>query len=102
MINKNILKIRKNLDKLDNSFLKLIKKRTILVNQVIKNKKFIDIWWEDDGFKMPIVINYNSFDGLREKELELSNNPKKIVIPKSSELIIDPESWVLFEKKAYK
>jgi aminopeptidase N len=69
---------------------------------IIKNKKFIDIWWEDDGFKMPIVINYNSFDGLREKELELSNNPKKIVIPKSSELIIDPESWVLFEKKAYK
>ena len=40
MINKNILKIRKDLDKLDNSFLKLIKKRTILVNQVIKNKKF--------------------------------------------------------------
>ena len=69
---------------------------------IIKNKKFIDIWWEDDGFKMPIVINYNSFDGLREKKLELSNNPKKIVIPKSSELIIDPESWVLFEKKVYK
>ncbi len=40
MINKNIIRIRKKLDKLDNSFLDLIKKRTILVDQVIKNKKF--------------------------------------------------------------
>ena len=40
MINKNILKVRTQLDKLDNSFLKLIKKRTSLVNIVLKNKKF--------------------------------------------------------------
>ena len=40
MVNKNILKIRKRLDKLDNAFLILIKKRTKLVDQVIKNKKF--------------------------------------------------------------
>ena len=40
MVNKNILKIRKNLDKLDNEFLNIIKKRTHLVNLVIKNKKF--------------------------------------------------------------
>ena len=40
MINKNILKIRKKLDKLDNLLLGIIKKRTILVNQVLKNKKF--------------------------------------------------------------
>ena len=40
MVNKNILKIRKKLDKLDNAFLILIKKRTKLVEQVIKNKKF--------------------------------------------------------------
>ena len=39
MINKNILKIRVKLDKLDNSFLKLIKKRTNLVDKVLKNKK---------------------------------------------------------------
>ena len=39
MINKNILKIRIKLDKLDNSFLKLIKKRTNLVDKVLKNKK---------------------------------------------------------------
>tara|TARA_B100000029_G_scaffold459054_1_gene488916 strand:+ start:588 stop:878 length:291 start_codon:yes stop_codon:yes gene_type:complete len=39
---KNLIKlkkIRKNLDKLDNSFIKLVKKRTILVNQVLKLKE---------------------------------------------------------------
>tara|TARA_Y100001958_G_C21032466_1_gene404977 strand:- start:55 stop:333 length:279 start_codon:yes stop_codon:yes gene_type:complete len=40
MINKNILKIRKKLDKLDDSFLELIKKRTKLVDEVLKNKKY--------------------------------------------------------------
>ena len=40
MINKNILKIRKDLDKLDNKLLKIIKLRTKLVDKVIKNKKF--------------------------------------------------------------
>tara|TARA_E500000178_G_scaffold77458_1_gene75475 strand:- start:290 stop:571 length:282 start_codon:yes stop_codon:yes gene_type:complete len=40
MVNKNIIKIRKKLDILDNSFLKLIKKRTYLVKQVLKNKRF--------------------------------------------------------------
>ena len=40
MINKKILKIRKDLDKLDNKFLNLIKKRTLLVNEIVRNKKF--------------------------------------------------------------
>ena len=40
MVNKNILKIRKKLDKLDNQLLNIIKKRTNLVDDVIKNKKF--------------------------------------------------------------
>ena len=40
MVNKNILIIRKDLDKLDNSLLDIIKKRIKLVNKVIKNKKF--------------------------------------------------------------
>ena len=40
MLNKNILKIRKELDKLDNDLLTIIKKRTKLVDIVIKNKKF--------------------------------------------------------------
>ena len=40
MINKNILKIRKKLDKLDDHLLNLIKKRTFLVNKILENKKF--------------------------------------------------------------
>ena len=40
MKNKKLIKIRKKLDTLDNSFLKLIKKRTNLVDQVLKNKKY--------------------------------------------------------------
>ena len=40
MVNKNIIKIRKSLDKLDNSFLNLIQKRTKLVNRVLANKKY--------------------------------------------------------------
>ena len=39
MINKNILKIRKELDKLDNTLLEIIKRRTKLVDKVIQNKK---------------------------------------------------------------
>ncbi len=40
MINKKILKIRKDLDKLDKKLLVIIKKRSKLVDLVIKNKKF--------------------------------------------------------------
>tara|TARA_B100000963_G_C22517136_1_gene621209 strand:- start:628 stop:909 length:282 start_codon:yes stop_codon:yes gene_type:complete len=40
MVNKEILKVRKDLDKLDNKLLDIIKKRTKLVDIVIKNKKF--------------------------------------------------------------
>ena len=40
MVNKNIIKVRKKLDKLDNKLLEIVKKRTKLVDVVIKNKKF--------------------------------------------------------------
>ncbi len=40
MVNKNILKIRKKLDKLDNQFLSIIKRRSKLVDEVLRNKKF--------------------------------------------------------------
>ena len=40
MVNKNIIKIRKKLDKLDNLLLDIIKKRAHLVDEVLKNKKF--------------------------------------------------------------
>ena len=40
MVNKNIIKIRKKLDILDNNLLTIIKKRVKLVDTVLKNKKF--------------------------------------------------------------
>ncbi len=40
MVNKNILIIRKKLDKLDNSLLEIIKKRSLLVDIVLQNKKY--------------------------------------------------------------
>ena len=40
MVNKNILKTRKQLDKLDDDLLGLIKKRIKLVSLILKNKKF--------------------------------------------------------------
>ena len=40
MVNLKIIKIRKELDKLDDSLLEIIKKRSRLVDLVIKNKKF--------------------------------------------------------------
>jgi chorismate mutase len=36
---KKLKKLRKSLDKLDNSFIKLVKKRTSIVNQVLKLKE---------------------------------------------------------------
>ena len=56
MVNKNTIKIRKKLDKLDNAFLKLIKKRTNLVDQILKNKKFkISMDQAYDIIKRPIT-----------------------------------------------
>ena len=40
MISKNIVRIRKKLDKLDNQFLNLIKRRVRLVNEVLENKRY--------------------------------------------------------------
>ena len=40
MVNTNILKKRKKLDKLDNNLLDIIKKRSKLVDLVIKNKNY--------------------------------------------------------------
>tara|TARA_B100000941_G_C28289798_1_gene440898 strand:- start:255 stop:536 length:282 start_codon:yes stop_codon:yes gene_type:complete len=40
MLNKDIIRIRKKLDKLDNHFLNMIKRRTKLVDEVLANKKF--------------------------------------------------------------
>ena len=69
MVNKNILKIRKELDKLDNHFLNLIKKRENLVNQVLKNKKYKkDII---DKKRISIIIK-----NIRKKSISKKIDPK--------------------------
>ena len=53
MKNYKLLKIRKKLDKLDNKFLDIIKKRTMLVNQVLKTKEF-----KNQIVDKKILLNY--------------------------------------------
>ena len=67
--------------------------------EIIKNKKFIDLWWQNDGFKMPMDISFQSFDGQRDRKLMLNNSPTRIAVPVKSELIIDPDNWVLYNLK---
>ena len=33
------------------------------------NKQFVDLWWENEGFKMPIEVAYKSFDGQRKRKI---------------------------------
>ena len=72
MINKNILKIRKKLDKLDNSLLDIIKKRTKLVDIVIKNKKFKkDII---DKKRINIILNNIKKKSIKKKiDVDITN-----------------------------
>ena len=69
MANKNILQIRKKLDKLDNHLLNLIKKREHLVNQVLKNKKYKkDIV---DKKRITVIIR-----NIRKKSISRKIDPK--------------------------
>ena len=69
MANKNILQIRKKLDKLDNHLLNLIKKREHLVNQVLKNKKYKkDII---DKKRIAVIIR-----NIRKKSISRKIDPK--------------------------
>ena len=69
MVNKNILEIRKKLDKLDNHLLNLIKERENLVNQVLKNKKYKkDIV---DKKRIAVIIR-----NIRKKSIKKKIDPK--------------------------
>ena len=67
--NKQLKKLRKNLDKLDNSLIKLIKKRTDLVNQVLKLKEFKN--QIVDNKRIKIILNQ-----IRKKSLKNKIDPK--------------------------
>ena len=69
MVNKNILKIRKKLDKLDNHLLNLIKSREHLVNQILKRKKYKkDIV---DKKRIAVIIK-----NIRKKSISRKIDPK--------------------------
>tara|TARA_B100000963_G_scaffold347456_1_gene353815 strand:- start:9103 stop:9381 length:279 start_codon:yes stop_codon:yes gene_type:complete len=79
MINKNILKIRKKLDSLDNDLLVIIKKRSKLVDQVIKNKKYKkDIV---DKKRISKILNNISYKSRQKKiDPEITNKIWKAMI----------------------
>ena len=68
----------------------------------VKEKRFVDLWWKNNGFKMPLEINYFGFDGKRQRSIELTNKPTRIVIPDSSDLVLDPNRWILYELNVLK
>ncbi len=79
MVNKNILKIRKNLDKLDNDLLIIVKKRIKLVDLVIKNKKYKkDIV---DKKRISIILKNISKKSKRKKiDVKITNSIWKAMI----------------------
>jgi chorismate mutase len=79
MVNKNILKIRKDLDKLDNSFLKLIKKRTFLVNRVLINKKYKKDIIDKNRIKI-ILNNINRKSKMNKIDPRITNKIWKSMI----------------------
>ena len=69
MINKKLIPIRKKLDKLDDKFLILIKKRTLLVNRVLLTK----------NYKTQIVDNKRIkkiLSNIRKKSIKKKIDPK--------------------------
>ena len=79
MNKKNILKIRKKLDKLDNSLLKIIKKRTLLVDKVIKNKEFKKDIVDDKRIKV-ILKNIRKKSIIKKIDPKITNKIWKSMI----------------------
>ena len=66
---KKLKKLRQNLDKLDNSFIKLIKKRTMLVKEVLKLKKYKNQIVDKKRIK-------NILNQIRKKSIKNNIDPK--------------------------
>ncbi len=58
---------------------------------------FVDFWWENDGFKMPIEISYNGYNDEIKRKIEINNVPFKIALNDNSEYKVDPNSWLLYK-----
>ena len=60
---------------------------------------FVDLWWENQSFKMPLEITYNGLNGQTRRKLEIGNEPKRLAFLTNSKYKLDPDSWLLFIKK---
>ena len=59
------------------------------------NHTFIELYWENEKFSMPVEVYYNSNTGLRHRKLSLTNKPTMIAIPQHNKIKIDPEKRIL-------
>ena len=59
------------------------------------NHTFVELFWENKGFAMPIEVFYKSTTGFTEKRLALTNEPTMIAIPQYNNIKIDPDKRVL-------
>ena len=88
---KKLKKLRKELDNLDNSFIKLVKKRTNLVNEVLKLKDYKN--QIIDNKRIKIILN-------RIKKKSIKNN----IDPKITNRIWKNMIWsyINYEKRNFK
>lgn len=59
-------------------------------------KLFVDLWWENKSFKMPIDISYVGIDGKIERRLYINNAPTRIALIQNSQYKLDPDQWLLY------
>mgnify|MGYP001235491362 FL=1 len=79
MINKKITQIRKKLDKLDLKMLNIIKKRSILVNKVLKEKKYKN--QIIDNKRIKIILKKIKKESIRKKiDTKITKNIWKAMI----------------------
>ena len=65
------------------------------------NHTFVELYWENKNFFMPVDVFYNSNTGLRERKLSLSNKPTMIAIPHYNKIKIDPHKRLLLTISKY-
>tara|TARA_B100001093_G_scaffold512404_1_gene582187 strand:+ start:84 stop:1697 length:1614 start_codon:yes stop_codon:yes gene_type:complete len=59
---------------------------------------FLDLWWENKDFEMPIEISYNALNGKVKRKLFINKNPIRIALLSNEQYVLDPEGWILFAK----
>ena len=89
-----------NLEWVFDQYMKTKDLPTLLLKERTKRvKRFVDLWWEEKEFKMPIEISYNAIEGSRTKKVDLDNTPRRLVVPDSTGYALDPDGWILFNMK---